>query len=249
MNHFQKWLLKLCPPRKISRKGLYFSPRYVTIKYRNPILTGFQAQKKGEFTMAEPFSLICEHTVKKPPSRAKQVLFCALYILLVLISYLFGMLLKAPIPFVAVGLLLSFALFRLTWRYTRIAYEYLIEGDSLTFSVIYGGVSRKIIFTKPITELVAVECYKTRRGEKKLADYRPENEYFALLSRNESDSPDPPSNDGKLLLWYCLFEDENKKHCAFYFEMTEKAYRIFKSLNPTNTAPWQTVERGGDSAS
>ena len=166
----------------------------------------------------------------------------ALYVFIPLLAAFLGPIFKGLVPFLAVGLLLDLAVFLLTWRRTRVEYEYAMTGGILTFSEIYGGSTRKPIFEKSLKSITAAFPYGSERGMKQLEGYAPEKQYYALASRDAEVNKDKE-------IWCCLFENEDGERSAFYFELTDVAYRYLRSYANAVTAQRQPKKKTEESLS
>ena len=177
-------------------------------------------------------SQICEHSVKQKLEGKwilRRVLLIALYVFIGLVAALLGLIFKNPIPFIVVGGILIFALHLLLWRMTKLEYEYSMTGGELVFSRIYGGAARRIVFRQNLNEIDAAFPYKSEKGTKRMNEYAPEVQYFALSTQDEEE------NAGKEI-WCCLFENDEGKRSAFFFELTDKAYRMLRFYASAATA-------------
>lgn len=174
----------------------------------------------------------CEHAVKQKTEGkwiAKRVGLIGLYTFILLVAALLGLLYKNILPFVVVAGLIECAIVPLTWRRTVLEYEYSMTGGVLTFTHIYGGSGHKHIFSVDLRSIEAAFPYRSEMGMKRLNEYTPEKQYFALASENEEENRDKE-------IWCCLFEDEDGKKTAFYFELTDTAYRFLKMYANSVTA-------------
>ncbi|MBO5269808.1 MAG: hypothetical protein J6B77_03415 [Clostridia bacterium] len=174
-------------------------------------------------------SQFCEHSVKQKIEGKwvlKRVLYIALPVSLLLLFTFVGLVQKNVLPYIVVALLVDVPLFLFTWRTTKLEYEYTMTGGVLTFSHVYGGSSRKLIFETDLKTIHAAFAYASEKGRKALNEYAPEVQYFALPSENEADNAERE-------VWCCLFEGEDGKRTAFYFELTDKAYRFLRTYAPT----------------
>ena len=91
----------------------------------------------------------CEHAVKQKLEGkwiAKRIGLIVLYGFILLVAAFLGLLYKNILPFLVVAALIEVGLIPLTWRRTKLEYEYTMTGGILTFSYIYGGSSQKLIF-------------------------------------------------------------------------------------------------------
>lgn len=176
-------------------------------------------------------SQICEYSVKQRIEGKwilKRGLLIALYVLIGLLSSVIGLLMQNVVPFAAIGMILAFTTYTLTWRLTKVEYEYAMTGGLLIFSIIYGGSAKRTVFTKNLASIEAAFAYKSEKAVKMLEKYAPEVQYFAL-STTETDETDERE------VWCCLFENEDGKKSVFFFELCDKAYRCLKTYAPSAT--------------
>ena len=155
--------------------------------------------------------------------KLKPMFFIIGYIVFALLALTFAVRSKLGAPLVALAPVALLLIIFLTWRYTKIEYEYSITSGVLTFSEIYGGKSRKVIAEFRIKDC-SVIAPLSDPDKRELADrYNAEISYIAL---SEKDAPDG---------YFALFENEKGKRCIFFFEATEKALKICRFYNPANT--------------
>ena len=170
------------------------------------------------------YSQICEHTVKEKLGGAQIALrvgLVLLYAFILFAAMMLGLVWQALVPCLAVAVLIDIPLFLVTWRRTRVEYEYTMTGGILVFSRIYGGSVRKVVFELNMREIKAAFPYGNTDGMKTLSKHAPEKQYFALSSQNAEDNPGQE-------IWCCIFDGEDDKTAAFYFELTDNAYRFLK---------------------
>lgn len=158
-----------------------------------------------------------------------RVLLIALYVFIPLLAAFLGPIFHNILPFLVVGLLIDLPVVLLTWRRTRVEYEYGMTGGLLIFSEIYGGTARKTVFEVGLRSITAAFPYNTEKGQKTLSDYAPEVEHYALATTDEERNRDKE-------IWCCLFENDDGKRTAFYFELTDTAYRYLRSYANAATA-------------
>ena len=156
----------------------------------------------------------------KGSNKIKPILFIAGYALLALGFLLFAVISTIGAPLVALAPVALWIAVFLTWRYTKIEYEYSITSGVLTFSEIYGGRSRKVI-----TEFKLKDCFDIAP----LSEYGKRDEaetdvtYSALADRSSPNA------------YFASFEDEKGRRCVLLFEATEKALKICRFYNPSHT--------------
>ena len=102
-----------------------------------------------------------------------------------------------------------------TWRYVSVEYEYFLGNGVLTFTKVYGGRTRKVLFALPIRDMETVTP---------LADSRETlNTVSAVLDLRGSEKA-PGA--------YCFTaKDESGHRVAVLFSATEKALKILKYYN------------------
>ena len=148
--------------------------------------------------------------------KLRRVMMILLYMLLPLAFA--GTFLALKLPAVITFLpLLEWMLIFFTWRYVSPEYEYSTLSGEITFTTIYGGRTRKKLFTVNIRDFhkiapydEAAEAYVT--AQKCTRDFR---------CMSSLQAPD---------LYYGIFMLEDEK-CVVYFEATEKALKIMKYYN------------------
>ena len=179
----------------------------------------------------------CEHAVKQKTEGkwiAKRVGLIVIYSFILLFAALLGLLYQNILPFLVVAALIEIGLIPLTWRRTVVEYEYAMTGGILTFSHIYGGSGHREIFSVELRSIEAAFPYRSETGMKRLNEYAPEKQYFALASENEEENRNKE-------IWCCLFENEDGKRSAFYFELTDTAYRFLRMYANSATASRKVV--------
>lgn len=188
---------------------------------------------------------VCEYSVRQR-IEGKWVLIraglIALYIFIPLFAAFLGPIFKNLVAFAAVGILIDVPVVLLTWRRTRVEYEYAMTGGTLVFSEIYGGSTRKPIFETELKTISAAFPYDSEKGRRQLSDYAPEVQYYALSTTDEERNREKE-------IWCCLFLGEDGKRSAFYFELTDTAYRYLRSYANAQTAgrlPQKNAPEGKD---
>lgn len=185
------------------------------------------------------YSQICEHTVKERiegTQIALRIAFILLYVLIVFVAMMLGLVWQALVPAVTVAVLIDIPLFLVTWRRTCVEYEYSMTGGVLVFSRIYGGSTRRVVFELNMREIKAAFPYGSADGTRMLSKYAPEKQFFALSSQNAD------VNRGKEI-WCCIFDSEDEKTAAFYFELTDNAYRFLKTYAGSATAKRERIAK------
>ena len=113
--------------------------------------------------------------------------------------------------------LLDWVLIYFTWRYVSPEYEYSTLSGEITFTTIFGGKSRRKLFTVNIRDFQKIAPYDEAAeayvsAQKCVRDFRCMSSLYA---------PD---------LYYGIFMLGEEK-CVVYFEATERALKILKYYN------------------
>ena len=92
--------------------------------------------------------------------RIRRILMILLYIAYVAVWLILGIMLRLVAPLMALMLVTECILIFFTWRYTKIEYELTIHEGNLGFAVIYGGLSRKELFSCRVHDLKIIAPYE-----------------------------------------------------------------------------------------
>lgn len=145
--------------------------------------------------------LICAYTI-----------FSAVY-LFVFWAILEGIALVLLLPF------LLFAIYKLTWRFTRVEYEYAIEAGELTVAAIYGGATRRVKCRVYLPEATLIVPYDSTREQ--------------MLAKNDISEVKRFANEDSESAYVCVYPDaKHGKKCALIFETNAEAQRILRLCNP-----------------
>lgn len=105
-----------------------------------------------------------------------------------------------------------------TWRYVNIEYELTIHEAMLGFAKIYGGLSRKDLFSCRVRDLKVIAPYEGKGKEE--ADAYAATQKLVFVSR--IDSPDN---------YYAVYEPESGEKILLIFETEEKTLKMLKYYN------------------
>ncbi len=155
--------------------------------------------------------------------RTRRIFLIMLYIIYPILALVVGFLTRLGVPMLCFIPLSEWMLIFFTWRYVKIEYEYSVVSGVLTFSVIYGGRSRREKLSFPLRSATLIAPLGYRMHEDKLELFDPEITYSAIGS---SDSPDK---------YFAIFTNDDGKKCAFYFEATERMVKICRFYNAAAT--------------
>ena len=110
------------------------------------------------------------------------------------------------------------AIIRLTWKYTVVEYEYLIEAGELRVAAIYNKSLRRVKLRVSIPEMTLISPYN--------ADSTPEkygvDEVKSYAASKNSESA-----------YICVYPDKKRgRRCAVIIETIPEAQRILRLCNP-----------------
>ena len=145
----------------------------------------------------------------------RRIMMIVLYVVFNL-AYLAAFLLTFPwaITFLP---LLDWVLIYFTWRFVSLEYEYSTLSGEITFTTIFGGKTRKNLFTVNIRDFQKIAPYD-QAAEAYVSAQKCTRDFRCMSSINAPD------------LYYGIFMLEDEK-CVVYFEATEKALKIMKYYN------------------
>lgn len=159
----------------------------------------------------------------KGSQKLTPVLLIIGYIIFAVLALAFAVSSKLGAPLVALAPLALALIIFLTWRYTKIEYEYSITSGILTFSEIYGGKSRKTITEFSLKDCDTIAPLSDPDKRAIAQRYNADISYVALSHKDTENA------------YFATFENEKGKRCIFFFEATEKALKICRFYNPANT--------------
>jgi hypothetical protein len=120
--------------------------------------------------------------------------------------------------FVAILPILEWVLIFFTWRYLSQEYEYSMTSGYMTFTVIYGGRSKKKKLEVCIKDMKEIAPY----DEAACARLESRNLKKDYLFISSLDAPD---------MYYAVFDQDGEDQVV-YFEATKKALQILRFYNP-----------------
>lgn len=148
-------------------------------------------------------------------------LFIGIY-LLIAIAWGIVLLTVGPLASLILLIPLSIAIaVMLTWKYTKLEFEYSFMGGTFTYSKIYGNSRRSTVFEGEITKMISMRAY--------------DDEYYARLEAEGAkltlavpslDVPNP---------CVCIFEKEKGGKIYLLIDCDEHTAKIFKFFNPSAT--------------
>ena len=159
-----------------------------------------------------------EYAVTQKPEgkyRLRRLLLIALYILYPIAYMVLFASLNLPMLIIFTPVTLWMLIF-FTWRYVSVEHEYMIASGTITFVDIYGGRSRRVLFSCEIRDMMQIAPL-TQEYEKFLSDA----DVIDLRGSVKAE-------DG----YFFTIKDQNGQKAAVLFEATEKAVKIMKYYNP-----------------
>ena len=155
---------------------------------------------------------------KKADGKTKLQRFGIFLIDIVLLIVLFIVVPSSLILISFCGFAMIFAILTFfLYKKTQVEFEYEIAGGEITMAKVYGGRSRKTLFSKKISAFSIIAPY-TEEAFKESA--KGELKIYNCLS-----SPDAIDQ------YFGLFEDENGNKCAVIFQAPKKAVSIMRFYN------------------
>ena len=118
--------------------------------------------------------------------------------------------------------LILFGIILFSWKYTKVEFEFQLEGDTLKISEIYGKSARKKKLEVAVRDFIEIAPY-TADSQEHVESFAPEKDFLFFSSL---DSP---------ALCYGLFKGAEDKLWVVYFDVTDEMVRRLRRLNPTNT--------------
>ena len=126
-----------------------------------------------------------------------------------------------PIMFCGLGLLFAILTFFL-YKRTQIEYEYEINAGELTMAKIYGGRSRKTLFSQKISSFELIAPYTEEK-------FKEATRNAEIKVYNCTASPDAMD------MFFGIFKDEIGSKCAVILQAPKKAVSIFRFYNSSAT--------------
>lgn len=105
------------------------------------------------------------------------------------------------------------------WKYTSVEYDYVISTGDLSVSAVYGGRSRKELFSVKISTASLIASYEGRPA----AEEATAEQIYNCVSSFEASN-----------IIYLIFKDEDGKKCVAYIEATAKFIKLLKFYNSSS---------------
>lgn len=158
-----------------------------------------------------------EHSKKDRRLRRRKAMLVWLYIGYCLVFLFLVLVVRLLAPLYALVVVSCAFIWFLTWRYVQPTYLYNMTSGTLTFYTIYGGRTKKKIFSTKIADAEFIGPAAT--GEAKTAAEGCTKSYYGV---SEMSSPDA---------YIMVFRNPDGERCAYYFEATRKAIKILSFYN------------------
>ncbi len=162
----------------------------------------------------------CEHIIKQKCQGKlliTKIFFIALYVFLLTLPS-FAIIMFAPpnliVPFLLVIASVVFILFKLTWKFTCVEFEYQIVDDSIIFSKIYGKSKRTALIEMSIKAFNIIGAY-SEESEKYLKELLVDRSYLLISSLDAEN------------IYFGVFDADGEK-CIVFFEVTDTALQKLK---------------------
>ncbi len=159
----------------------------------------------------------------KGAQKIKPVIFILGYIVFAIGALVFAVVTRIAATLVALAPLALLVVIFLTWRYTKVEFEFSVTSGVLTLSEIYGGRSRKKIVEFKLKDCVAIAPLSDPAKREYADRYDAQESYIAL---SQKDSPNG---------YFAAFENEKGKRCIMFFDANEKMIKICRFYNPAAT--------------
>ena len=191
--------------RNFTMQYRFGTPNAVDPKARDAGNAGDYANHYTEYTVAQ-----------KPEGkyRVRRLLLIALYILYPLTFMVICASINLPMLIIFTPVTLWMLIF-FTWRYVSVEHEYMIASGTVTFVDIFGGRTRRVLFSCEIRDMMQIAPL-TEESRQSFADA----DVFDLRGSEKAE-------DG----YFFTIKDQDGKVAAVLFEATEKAVKILKYYN------------------
>ena len=160
-----------------------------------------------------------EYTVEQKNEgkwKIRKALMLTLYVLYTIVYFLIIYITRV-IPLGALIPVTLWILIFFTWRYVKPEYKYHIESSFLTFTVVYGGRTKKEILKTKICD--ADYILPLAEAEGVIRDFEPQLKYNALPFVGCDDA------------YAMLYTDNSGKRCLFTFKATAQALKSLRFYN------------------
>lgn len=119
----------------------------------------------------------------------------------------------------ALSLVTLLILIFFTWRYAKVEYEMTVNMGKLGAAVIYGGLTRKELFSCRIQDLKVIAPYDTEAGRAEADGYTADRKLVMVSGQAGS------------VVYYAIYEAENGEKTILIFDTEEKMRKMLKYYN------------------
>ncbi|MBR6594526.1 MAG: hypothetical protein IKK83_05035 [Clostridia bacterium] len=102
------------------------------------------------------------------------------------------------------------------WKYTNVEYDYLVVKGTLSISAVYGGRSRKELFSTTVSAASVISACEGRCAPE---EAKVEQVYTCVSSFDSND------------IVYIVFTNQDGKKCLAYFEANSKMKKLIRFYN------------------
>ena len=176
--------------------------------------------KKSAYSKFEDERSVVKSILPKADGKIwmRRLLMILIYVAYVSVWLVLGIMLRLVAPLMALMLVTECILIFFTWRYTKIEYELTIHEGMLGFAVIYGGLSRKPLFSCRVHDLKVIAPYEGKGREE--ADAYAADRRLVYVSDIDS-----------IHNYYAVYEPEGGEKTLLVFETEEKTLKMLKYYN------------------
>ncbi len=160
-----------------------------------------------------------EYAVAQKPEgkyRLRRILLITLYVLFPIAYMVVCASVSLPMLIIFTPVTLWMLIF-FTWRYAAVEHEYMIASGTITFVDIYGGRSRRVLFSCEIRDMMQIAPL-TEESRQSFADAADVIDLRGSVKAEDA--------------YFFTVKDRDGKKAAVLFEATEKAVKIMKYYNP-----------------
>ena len=185
--------------------------------FGNPSAVDPKARDAG--TAGDYANHYTEYAVAQKPEgkyRVRRMLLIALYILYPIAFMVICATANLPMLIIFTPVTLWMLIF-FTWRYVSVEHEYMIASGTITFVDVFGGRSRRVLFSCEIRDMMQIAPL-TEDSRQSFADAVSVTDLRGSVK----------TEDG----YFFTIKDRDGKKAAVLFEATEKAVKIMKYYNP-----------------
>lgn len=195
-----------------------FYERNLLMQYRFGNEKAVDPKARDAGTAGDYANHYTEYAVTQKPEgkyRLRRLLLIALYILYPITFMVVCASIQLPMLIIFTPVTLWMLIF-FTWRYVSVEHEYMIASGTITFVDIFGGRSRRVLFSCEIRDMMQIAPLTEESlqsfGDAEVIDLR----------------GSVKAEDG----YFFTIKDKDGQKAAVLFEATEKAVKILKYYNP-----------------